>query len=235
MIKHLDALILCGGKGTRLREISGKAPKPMVCIGGKVFLDIMIEGLRKAGFKRIILGIGYRARLIREYYKYHPVSGVEIVFCEEKAPLGTGGAVKKARRLIKSESFFVLNGDTFSKFNAQRMLRSFRRKKAKLLILLRKAKPAKEYGLITLDSRSRICGFNEKASSSQRGFVNGGVYLFSKKVFSQMPGRARFSLEYDLFPRMCGKGLYGYKEAGPFIDIGTPERYLSAQKYLLKS
>ena len=227
-------LILCGGEGRRLRQISGRFPKPMVRIGRKVFLDIIIDYLKGFGFKRIILGTGYRAKFIRKYYSEHKVPGIELIFSEEKKPLGTGGAVKKAKRLIKSEFFFVLNGDTFSKFKVGRFIKFYQQKKAKLLILLRRAVINKDYGAITIDKRSKITSFNEKNVSTRVNFVNGGVYLFSKSVFSQMPNKSKFSLEFDFFPRMVGKGLYGYKESGFFIDIGIPERYFIAKKYFLK-
>ena len=235
MIENIDVLILCGGEGRRLRQISGRVPKPMVRIGGRVFLDIIIDDLQRSGFKRIILGIGYRARFIRKYYSEHKTPGAEIIFSEEKKPLGTGGAVKKAKTLIKSESFLVLNGDTFSKFRADRFIKFYQQKKAKLLILLRKTKTNKDYGAITIDRKSKITSFSEKNVSSRVNFVNGGVYLFSKTVFSEMPHKAKFSLEYDFFPRMVGKGFYGYKESGFFIDIGIPERYFNAKKYFLKA
>lgn len=234
MIENIDVLILCGGEGKRLRQISGRVPKPMVRIAGRVFLDIVIDHLKRSGFKRIILGIGYRAGFIRKYYREHKAPGVEIIFSEEKKPLGTGGAVKKAKRLIKSGSFLVLNGDTFSKFKADRFIKFYQQKKARLLILLRKAKSNKDYGAITIDRSSKITSFSEKNLSSRVTFVNGGVYLFNKSVFSEMPDKSKFSLEYDFFPRLVGKGLYGYKESGFFIDIGIPERYLSAKKYFLK-
>lgn len=205
----------------------------MVRIGGKVFLDIIIDYLQRLGFKRIILGIGYRGKFIREYYSEYKEPGVEIIFSEEKKPLGTGGAVKKAKKLIKSESFLVLNGDTFSKFKADRFIRFYLQKKAKLLILLRRTETNKDYGAITIDRRSRITSFSEKNVSAQVNFVNGGVYLFSKSVFDEMPNKSKFSLEYDFFPQMVGKGLYGYKEPGFFIDIGTPKRYFIAKKYFL--
>jgi len=234
MIKDIDCFILCGGEGRRLKKISGRVPKPMIRIGRRVFLDIVIDYLRKFGFKRFILGIGYQAHFIKKYYKKHKIPGIEIVFSQECRPLGTGGAVKKAQRFIKSEVFFVLNGDSFSEFNPGNFIKFYEQKKASFLILLRKVKASKDYGSITTDRQSRITSFNEKSSSTHGNFVNGGVYLFSKKVFPEMPKQARFSLEYDFFPRMLGKGLYGYKEPGFFIDIGTPERYFAAKKYFLK-
>lgn len=235
MIEDIDVLILCGGKGKRLKKFSGGIPKPMVSIGKRPFLDIVINHLKKSGFKRFILGIGYKAHFIKKYYKEHKVAGAEIIFSQENRPLGTGGAVKKARRLIKSEIFLVLNGDSFSEFNAASFIKFFQQKNAKALVLLRKAKDSRDFGGIAIDKSSAITCFSEKEPALQNNFINGGVYLFSKSVFPMMPKKAQFSLEYDFFPRMAGRGLYGYKKPGFFIDIGTPERYLSAKRHFLKN
>ena len=235
MIQNIDVLILCGGKGKRLKKISGRIPKPMVCIGQRPFLDIIIEALRGEGFKRFILGIGYQAAFIKKYYKEHKIPGIEIVFSQENKPLGTGGAVKNAKRLIKSKAFLVLNGDSFSKFDVKKFISFFGRKKAESLILLRRVKNSRDFGSITIDGGAEITSFSEKTLRHRQGLINGGVYLFGKSVFSKMPRKTRFSLEYDFFPKRVGHGMYGYKDPGFFIDIGTPERYFAAQKYFLKS
>lgn len=235
LLKNIDVFILCGGRGRRLKKISGRVPKPMVPIGRRPFLDIVIDYLRKSGFKRFILGVGYKAHFIRSYYKEYKISGIEIVFSQEKQPLGTGGAVKKAKRLIKSDIFFVLNGDSFSEFDAKDFVRFYKQKKAGILILLRKVKNNNDFGAIATNRKSEITCFSEKSSRMRNSFINGGVYLFSKNIFSMMPKNAKFSLEYDLFPRIIGKGLYGYKKSGFFIDIGIPKRYFAAKKYLLKN
>lgn len=234
MIRDVDVFILCGGEGKRLKKISGQVPKPMVRIGRQPFLDILIGYLRKFGFKRFIFGIGHKAHFIKKYYKEYKAPGIEIIFSQENRPLGTGGALKKAQRLIESEIFLVLNGDSFSKFNAENFIKFYKQKKAKVLILLRKVKNNQDYGAIMTDRKSAITCFSEKNPALRNNFINAGVYLFSKNVFSEMPKNAQFSLEYDFFPQMIGKGLYGYKKPGFFIDIGTPERYLAARKYFLK-
>lgn len=233
--KNIDVFILCGGEGRRLKKISGEIPKPMVCIGQRPFLDILIDSMRRSGFRRFVLGIGYRAGFVEKYYRENEIPGVEIVFSRERRPLGTGGAVKKAERLIKSEIFFVLNGDSFSDFDTKNFIRFYKQKKADLLVLLRKVKSNHDYGAITVNKRSEITCFSEKNPRMRSSFINGGVYLFNKNAFLEMPKNRKFSLEYDFFPRMIGNGLYGYKRSGFFIDIGTPERYFAAKKYLLKN
>lgn len=234
-IKNIDVLILCGGKGRRLKKITGKTPKPMVRIGKRVFLDILIDYLRSFGFRRFILGVGYQAQFIINYYNRRKVSGRQIVFCRENKPLGTGGAVKNAKRFIKSRDFLVLNGDTFSKFDARDFVKFYKRKKAKLLVLLRKVESGGDYGLITVNKKLRVAGFNEKTPSGPGCYVNAGVYLFNKSIFSQMPKKAFFSLEYDFFPLVAKKDFYGYKKSGFFIDIGTPDRFMEAKKYFAEA
>lgn len=235
MKQNIDVFILCGGKGTRLKEISGDTPKPLVRIGKRPFLDIIITYLRKSGFRRFILGIGYQAHIIKNYYQKHEIPGVEILFSQEYKPLGTGGAVKKAKKLIKSDPFFVLNGDSFSEFNANDFLTFYKQKDAKVLILLRKVKKNNDFGSITTDKNSRITSFIEKTSTLNLNYINSGVYLFNSNIFSKMPHKENFSLEYDFFPKMLKKGLYGYKKKGFFIDIGTPQRYFAAIKHFLKN
>ena len=235
MIADIDCLILCGGQGRRLRKVSDRVPKPMVRIGRQVFLDILIDYLRKSGFKRFILGVGYQAHFIKKYYQEHKICGRKILFSQEEHPLGTGGAVRAAKRLIKSDCFFVLNGDSFSEFNVGNFIKFYKQKKASALILLKKVKNNQDYGAVTIDRRSEITCFSEKNSRMRNKLINCGVYLFSKNIFSQMPKNAKFSLEYDFFPRMIGKGLYGCKQTGFFIDIGIPERYFAAKKYFLKN
>jgi len=234
MINNIDVFILCGGKGKRLKKVSGNIPKPMIHIGKRPFLTILIDYLRRLGFKRFILGIGYKADSIKNYYKKHKIPGVEIVFSRENQPLGTGGAVKKAKRLIKSKVFLVLNGDSFSEFDAKNFIKFYKEKKAQILILLRKVKNNQDYGSVTASKKLEIISFDEKPSCARNNFINGGIYLFNKSVFSKMPKDAKFSLERDFFPWMIGKGLYGYKQDGFFIDIGTPQRYFAAKKYLCK-
>lgn len=234
MIKDIDCLILCGGKGNRLKKITGKLPKPMLTIGSRPFLDILIGYLRHLGFKRFILAIGYKADFIRKYYSEHELPGVEFVFSREKRPLGTGGAVKQAEKFIRSKELLVINGDSFSDFNPKRLLKFFKRRRARAVILLRRMKDNKDYGLVFTGVNNQIVSFNEKSQSKSAGFINSGIYLFNRKIFSMMPEKPVFSLEYDFFPGLVGKGLYGFPGKSFFIDIGTPQRYLIAKKYFLK-
>lgn len=233
--KDVDVYILCGGLGKRLRKISPKVPKPLVKIGGKSFLDIIINYMANFGFRRFILGIGYKADVVKEYYIRNPKQGLKIIFSQEKEPLGTGGAVKKAKKLISSNPFFVLNGDSFCNFNPLDFLKFHKKKKSLVSILLRQVSGAKDYGEAKVDRSWRILSFNEKNNTRGKSWINAGAYLFDKKVFNFMPVADRFSLEYDFFPKIAGSNIFGYHKSGFFIDIGTPERYWEAKKYLEKN
>lgn len=232
--KDIDIFILCGGKGRRLRKVSGGLPKPLVKMGDRPFLDILIAYLRRYGFKRFILGTGYRADFIKKYYKARKIPGAEIVFSRESRPLGTGGALKKSKHYIKSGVFFVLNGDSFSEFSPAGLIKFYKKRNAQAVILLKKVRNTKGYGPVTVDRRSMIRSFGKGGQGAPGNLINGGVYLFDKRIFSLLPKKASFSLEDDFFPKMSGKGFYGYKAPGFFIDIGTPRRYFEAQKIFLK-
>lgn len=233
-LNGIDVLILCGGLGRRLRKISKGVPKPMVKIGKYVFLDLLIKHLAGFGFRRFILGTGYRADTVKNYYRAHKIIDADILFSREYSPLDTGGAVKNARKLIKSDPFFVLNGDSWCKFSPKAFLKFHQKKRALVSILLRQVASGEEYGEIKIDRFSRVLNFREKNISAKKCLINAGVYVFDKRVLGVMPKEPRFSLERDFFPAMLSNRIFGYPVSGMFIDIGTPERYLKAKKIFLE-
>jgi NDP-sugar pyrophosphorylase family protein len=228
--KNIDVLILCGGQGKRLRRISGITPKPLVKVVGKPFLDILIDFLIYHGFRRIFLGIGYNAQAFKRYYQCKKNKNVEIILIEEKSPLGTGGALKHARSFIKSSPFLALNGDSFCPFDPKELLSFHKKNKSLVTMLLHKVSDGKDYGKIVMDKYFRINNFSEKNRKAKKCFVNAGVYVFDKKIFSLMPIGSEFSLEYDFFPSLTAKRIFGYPNKGYFIDIGTPRRLKKARQ-----
>lgn len=234
LIKNTDVYILSGGLGKRLKTVTRNKPKPMIKVGGRPFLDIIIDYMMSFGFRRFILGIGYKAEIFKEYYKNFKSQNLSIKFSEEKIPLGTGGAVKKAKNLIKSSPFLILNGDSFCEFDPLDFIKFHKRQKASVSILLKKISSGVDYGRVKLDKSGRIVGFNEKDSQAKNCLINAGIYAFDKNVFDLFPQDKAFSLERDFFPKLKRKNCFGYTKSGFFIDIGTPERYLKADKYFLK-
>jgi D-glycero-alpha-D-manno-heptose 1-phosphate guanylyltransferase len=226
-----DFIILCGGQGTRLRSTIGESQKVMASVGDEPFLDLLIKYIKKQGGRRVILSTGYKAQDVEAYYAGGRFQDVVIEFSREDTPLGTGGAIKKACGLVRTENFFVLNGDSFCPVEFAHMLEFHVRHDAQASVAVAKVIDGQDYGTITLDSESRIGAFQEKVAGGA-AYVNAGIYCFKKGIEAQMPHEDRFSLEKDFFPRLAGPTFYGYVVALPFFDIGTPERYEAAKQHL---
>ncbi len=209
-----------------MRSVISDRPKPLAEIGHRPFLNILIDYGTSYGFKRFILCVSYMKDIIKEHYR----GRAGIIFSEEEEPLGTGGAIKKAEPLIKSNPFLIMNGDSFILLDLNKFITFHSEKKAAVSIALARVKRTDDYGVIKLGEGGRIISFSEKGE--ERGLVNAGVYLFERNVLPLIPLNTNYSLEYDLFPKMVGKGLYGYQTDGTLIDIGTPEGYKKAKKSL---
>lgn len=225
-LKEIDVVILCGGLGTRLKPVVSDRPKVLAKIGEKTFLDILIDGLTKQGFKNVILCVGYLKGQIKNHFDCD--KDCNIVFSEEEEPLGTGGALKKAKPLIKSNPFVVMNGDSICNMNFIEFFKFHTSKKGILSMVLARSKAVQDFGNVMLDSSQRITSFKEKAACTDECLINAGVYLMQKEVFSYMPDENHFSLEYDLFPGLIDGECYGFIIEDELIDIGTPERYEKA-------
>lgn len=228
-LSSMDVVILAGGKGSRLRSVTGKSPKALASINGVAFLDLLIGNLRSQGFKRVILCLGYKAREIIHHYKKNTF-GIELVFIKEKTALGTGGAIKNARASIQSQTFFVLNGDCLCDVSFLDFLKFHRTKNALASMVLSKIKDKQDFGCVRTDIRGRIVCFKEKDDTDFKRFASAGIYCFEKEIFKSMPRKQAFSVEHEFFPRLVKKDFWGYVVNSEFMDIGTPERYQKAQE-----
>lgn len=225
-LKEIDVVILCGGLGMRLKPVVSDRPKVLAKIGEKTFLDILIDSLTKQGFNNIILCVGYLKGQIKNHFDCD--KDYNIMFSEEKEPLGTGGALKKARSLIKSNPFMVMNGDSICKIDFHKFYDFHVNTKAIISMALVRTKAAQDFGSVILDDSQRITSFMEKVVSKDECLINAGIYLMQKDVFSYMPDENRFSLEYDFFPKLIEDKCFGFMINSELIDIGTPERYEKA-------
>lgn len=231
--KDIDVLILCGGRGQRLRRVVNDRPKPMADFGGRPFLSMLVEYAASFGFRRFILCTGYLSAVIEEYYK-KKTKGLEVIVCREKEPLGTGGAVKGARRLIHSSPFLVLNGDSFTPIDLLKFLKFHLSKKALVSLVLAKNRMRRDSGKVRLDANQRVVNFKEKKASGRNTFDNAGMYFMDRAIFSTMKGKKRFSVEYDLFPKLAKKDFFGFRQRGRLIDFGTPRAYKEAGRIFAK-
>jgi NDP-sugar pyrophosphorylase family protein len=222
-MEGVDLLLLCGGLGTRLREVVFDRPKPMADIKGRPFLDILIDHAAGFGVRRFILCAGFKADFIEDHYRTED-ERLEIVVSKEAEPLGTAGAIKNAQPLIQSYTFLIMNGDSFCPVALDKFLDFHAGKEADISIALSKMRESAEYGSVKLDEEQRITGFDEKVISQGGGLVNAGIYAFNKAMLDLIPAGRKFSLERELFPNILDKGIFGYVTEKRLVDIGTPER-----------
>ena len=232
-LDKMDVLILVGGKGIRLHSVMKDRPKPMADINGHPFLDKLIEHVSSFGHNRFILCAGYMAEYIKKYYQDINLPH-EILLSIEKVPLGTAGAVKNAEKLIQTEVFCVMNGDSFCPVDLIDFKAFHRRKKAQISLAVTKSKDTRGYGFINFDVSQQIVSFEEKKHNFGNGYINAGMYLFNKSILSEIPKGIPYSFEEDLFPLIFGKKFFAYITTGEMLDIGSPERYKLAKKYFMR-
>jgi len=230
-LDEIDVLILCGGFGRRMQGIIKKLPKPMAEIGNRSFLDILIDYVSSFGFRRFILCLGYMGNIIKRHYQKRDDS-LEILFSQENIPLGTAGAIKHAETVINSDPFVVMNGDSLCHFGLDKFVDFYIIKKALFALVLARAKPGKDYGVVSLGNNKQIIQFNEKMKAKSNDLINAGIYLFEKSILSMIPANKNLSLEHDLFPQIINNRFYGYVVEEELLDIGTPERYEKAKRIL---
>lgn len=228
-----DAILLCGGAGTRLRSVTGDAPKSLATIGNRPFLDILLHQLRRHGFQRVILAVGYQRELIRSHLG-DQAYGLNLEYSEETSPLGTGGAIRKAAHLLTSDSVLIMNGDSYTNADLSAFANDFHGANADLSVLVVPADGRTDIGLVSVDPVGRVLGFKEKQTSSGNFHINAGIYMATKEILLDVIPAVRMSLEEELFPRWLadGKFIRAFSHPGRCVDIGTPERYENAQRIL---
>ena len=232
-MERIDAIILAGGLGTRLREVVADVPKPLAPVGGKPFLDILLEQLAASGcISRVVLAIGHLADQVVTTYQGRTEFGFPIDFSIEEELLGTGGAVRLALSRTSTPLVLALNGDSFVDVDLPDLFATHRRQGGAMTMVLRHVEEANRFGSVSLDAQKRVISFAEKCSRPQGGLINAGVYLFRRELLATLPEHRVISLERDVFPGLLAAGVYGFVSTGRFIDIGIPETYAQAFSYL---
>ncbi|HAA1924205.1 D-glycero-D-manno-heptose 1-phosphate guanosyltransferase [Campylobacter coli] len=221
----MQAIVLAGGLGTRLRSVVQDLPKPMAPINGKPFLAFVLEYLKKQGITEIILSVSYKYELIQEYFKdeFH---GMKIHYNIEKELLGTGGAIKDALKLVKNEAY-VVNGDTFFDIDLKKLVLN----SSKICIALKQMQNFDRYGTVNVDEQGIVTSFEEKVFKKQ-GLINGGIYLLKKDIFDKFDLEKKFSFEEFLQENYIKLKARAEIFDDYFIDIGIPEDYQIFCNYL---
>jgi len=233
----MQALILAGGKGTRLRPLTVYTPKPVVPICNRPFLLYQIDTLRRAGITDITLSLSYQPFKIEQQLGDGSDFGVKITYTVEPQPMGTAGAYKFAEDLIR-EPTVVFNGDIVTDLDLKAVVRQHNERKAAATIVLAPVENPSAYGLVETEEDGRVRRFLEKPNPDEISCntINAGTYILDPKVLDFVPAGENYSFEYGLFPDLLKRGekFYAHVPDGAYwIDIGTPARYLQVHHDIL--
>lgn len=224
----MEAIILAGGFGTRLRSVVADRPKALAPINGRPFLEYQLDRLIGQGIGAFVFSVGYRAGMIEEHFGAS-YRGVPIRYAHEAEPLGTGGGIANALPLTTGDHVYVVNGDSLFLTPLPPQLALHLRTGALITLALRPMENFARYGRVETNDDSRITAFREKEPVAA-GNINGGVYLLRRDAFRRAGLSGKFSLENDLFAaRAADLPLYAVVHDGYFLDIGVPADFARAQ------
>jgi len=225
----MQAVILVGGEGTRLRPLTSTVPKPIVPLVDRPLMAYMLEWLRGHGVDDVVMLMGYLATALRNVLGDGSAYGLRIRYVEEPEPRGTGGALKFAEQLL-ADRFLMLNGDVLSDMNLTAQVEQHERTGAKATLALVPVEDPTAYGLVRIEDDRAVREFVEKPSPDaiDTNLISAGAYVLEKDVVDLIQPERNVSIEREIWPQLVGDGLYAYPHDSYWLDIGTPGRYLQA-------
>jgi mannose-1-phosphate guanylyltransferase len=223
----MQAVILVGGEGKRLRPLTSTVPKPVVPLVDRPFISFMLEWLRQHGIDDVIMSCGFLATSVRNVLGDGSGLGIRLRFVEEPDPRGTAGALKFAESLL-DERFLMLNGDVLTDIDLSAQIAQHETTGAKATLALVPVPDPTAYGLVHLEVDHSVREFVEKPSSDtiDSNLISAGAYVLEREILELVPPGRNVSIEREVWPALIGQGLYGYPSDSYWLDIGTPERYL---------
>jgi mannose-1-phosphate guanylyltransferase len=233
----VQAIVLVGGQGTRLRPLTASVPKPALTLVDRPFLAYMVEWLAGHGVEEVILACGFLPDVLRDVLGDGDRAGVRIRYVAEPRPLGTAGAIRFAADELGDElgeRFLALNGDVLTDLDLSALREAHESRAARATIALHPVDDAAAYGLVGREPDGAVSAFVEKTGEHAPGEVNAGMYVLERSVLDLIPAGEEVSIERDVFPRLVGEGLGALPLEGYWMDIGTPERYLQASWDILE-
>ncbi len=234
----MQAIVLVGGEGTRLRPLTASTPKPALTLVDRPFLAYMIEWLAGHGVTEVVLACGFLPDVLRTALAGEEErAGVGIRYVSEPRPLGTAGAIRFAADVLGDElgdHFLALNGDVLTDLDLSALLRAHEERSARATIALHPVEDSSAFGLVRSGEGGEVLEFLEKTGEHAPGEINAGMYVLERSALDLIPAGEYVSIERDVFPRLAGTGLYGLLLEGYWVDIGTPERYLQASWDILE-
>ena len=234
--KDIDAVILVGGRGTRLRPLTLSAPKPMLPIAGVPFLHHLLSRIKSAGLRHVVLGTSFEAEVFSEHFGDGSAVGLEIEYVTEDAPLGTGGGIRNVADKLRGEHALVFNGDVLSGTDLRAVLYTHTTTDADVTLHLVRVGDPRAFGCVPTDGEGRVTDFLEKTEDPPTDQINAGCYVFKRSVLESIPTGRAVSVEREVFPALLisGAKLQGHVDAAYWRDMGTPEDFVRGSADLVR-
>ena len=224
----VDAVILVGGKGTRLRPLTLSAPKPMLPTAGVPFLEHMLSRIRAIGIEHVVLGTSYKAETFTEYFGDGSDFGLDIEYLVETEPLGTGGGIRHVAPALRADTVMVFNGDVLSGVDLADVLDTHTGNDADVTLHLVKVPDPRAFGSVPTDAQGRVQAFLEKTDNPPTDQINAGCYVFTREVLEAIPAGRVVSVERETFPGLLDSGarVFGHVDTSYWLDLGTPAAFV---------
>lgn len=236
LIADTEAVILVGGKGTRLRPLTISAPKPMLPTAGLPFLTHLLSRIHAAGIRRVVLGTSFKAEVFEEYFGDGSDLDLEISYVVETEPLGTGGGIRNVLDELTASTIMVFNGDVLGGTDLTQILDLHHAKDADLTMHLVRVSDPRAFGCVTTDDDGRVLEFLEKTQDPPTDQINAGCYVFDRAIIDRIPRGREVSVEREVFPNLLSDGvkMCGYVDATYWRDMGTPDDFVRGSADLVR-
>jgi mannose-1-phosphate guanylyltransferase len=232
-----EAILLVGGRGTRLAPLTDAIAKPMLPVGGVPFIAHQIAQAQAAGINKIVLATSYLAQTFTDYFGDGSDFGVDLIYAVEESALGTGGAIRNAAEFLSGtpdSSIVIFNGDVLSGHDLPGQIAAHQSSNADVTLYLTKVKDARAYGCVPCDQSGRVLDFLEKMENPITDLINAGCYIFKRSIIDQIPANKVVSVERETFPNLLksGANIRGFIDNSYWLDVGTPQALLTASRDL---
>lgn len=234
---QVDAVVLVGGKGTRLRPLTLSAPKPMLPTAGLPFLTHLLSRIAAAGIEHVILGTSYKPAVFEAEFGDGSALGLQIEYVTEEHPLGTGGGIANVAGELRNDTAMVFNGDVLSGADLAQLLDFHRSNRADVTLQLVRVGDPRAFGCVPTNEEDRVVAFLEKTEDPPTDQINAGCYVFERNVIDRIPQGREVSVEREVFPALLADGdckIYGYVDASYWRDMGTPEDFVRGSADLVR-
>ncbi|WP_291313357.1 NDP-sugar synthase [Corynebacterium sp. UBA2622] len=234
--RNTDAVVLVGGRGTRLRPLTVSTPKPMLPTAGYPFLSHLLARIRKAGMTHVVMGTSYRAEVFEEYFGDGSDFGLEIEYVVEEEALGTGGAIRNVLDRLRHDNAMVFNGDVLSGADLGDILRTHSESDADVTLHLVRVPDPRAFGSVPTDGDGNVLAFLEKTEDPPTDQINAGCYVFKRSVIEAIPAGRVVSVERETFPGLLGAGakVVGHVDTSYWRDMGRPSDFVQGSSDLVR-